>query len=264
VSYDNLWASQKDRGAPDFSGEDVLFDLYKPMAERGVGIDLLPPLADLSAYPLVVVPLLGLLDEEIAENLAQYVRQGGTLLVAPRTGRYDWDGKLRMDWPPGPLASVCGIEVREYDVLLDGRANGVRGDTVRSGSKWWCDLIETTTAETLAVYTSGFYAGRPAVTWNRYGEGGVIYLGTYLHEQGYRDLLGIALQRAGITPTFPVPAGCEVHRRHGLTFVFNHTSEGNIINVPSGLLDALSGEPVAGRLELAPDEVLVLKGGVRR
>ena len=46
--------------------------------------------------------------------------------------------------------------------------------------------------------------------------------------------------------------------------MFNHTDEGRVIDVPSGLVDALSGEPVAGRLELAPDEVLVLKGGVRR
>ncbi len=259
VSYDNLWASQKDRGAPDFSGKDILFDLYKPMAEKGVGIDLRSPLADLSAYPLIVGPLLGLLNEQISENLAGYVGRGGILLVGPRAGRYDWDGKLRTGWPPGPLAGVCGIEVREYDVLLDGRANGVRGDTVQSESKWWCDLIETTTAETLAVYTSGFYAGRPAVTWNRYGEGGAIYLGTYLHEQGYRDLLGIALRRAAISPAFPVPAGCEVQRRHELTFVFNHTGEGRVIDVPGGFVHALSGEPVAGRLELAPDEVLVLK-----
>jgi beta-galactosidase GanA len=101
------------------------------------------------------------------------------------------------------------------------------------------------------------------VTWNRYGEGGAIYLGTYLHEQGYRDLLGVALQRAGISPAFPVPAGCEVQRRYGLTFVFNHTGEGRVIDVPGGLVDALSGEPVADRLELAPDEVLVLKDRVR-
>lgn len=264
VSYDNLWASQKDRGAPDFSNTKVLYDFYRPLAERGVGVDLVSPLADLSAYALVVVPLLGLIDEEISDRLTQYVGRGGTLLVAPRAGRYDWEGKLRMDRPPGPLAGVCGIEVGEYDVLIDGRANGVRGDELRAASRWWCDLIETTTAEVLAVYTSGFYAGRPALTWNHYGEGGAMYLGTYLHEHGYRDLLDAACERAGIQPAFSLPPGCEAQRRHGLTFVFNHTEERKTVELPEGLVDALGDEPAAGRLDLNPDQVLVLKDGQRR
>jgi beta-galactosidase len=261
VSYDNLWASHKDRGAPDFSNVEVLRDLYRPLAERGVAVDLVSPLADLSARALVVIPLLGLIDEEISQSLVEYVDGGGTLLVAPRTGRYDLEGRLRPDRPPGPLAGVCGIEVTEYDVLLEGRANGVRGEAIEASSRWWCDLIETTTAETLAVYTSGFYAGRPAVTWNRSGEGGAMYLGTYLDERGCRDLLHAALERAGIQPSLSLPPGCEAQRRHGLTFLFNHTDTEKIAEVPEGLVDALSGEPVAGRLDLNPDQVLVLKDG---
>ena len=258
LDYENLWASEKDRGAPDFSARDVVYDLYGPLAERGVGVDVLHPTADLSVYPLVLVPLLGLLNEEISENLKEYVNGGGVLLLPPRTGRYDLAGKLRMDQPPGPLAELCGIEVGEYDVLLDGRENGVRGDALESPSRWWCDLIEPKTAETLAVYTSGFYAGTPAITWNRYGEGGVIYLGTYPQDGGYRDLLGHALERAGVRPAFAVPPGCEVQMRHGLTFVFNHTDREHIVDVPDGLVDALDGAPASGRIGLAPDEVLVL------
>jgi beta-galactosidase len=261
VSYDNLWASRKDRGAPGFSNVEVLYDLYRPLVERGLGVDLVSPEADLSAYGLVVVPLLGLIDEEIPQRLTAYAGRGGTLLVAPRAGRYSWDGRLRPDPPPGPLSDVCGIEVGEYDVLLDGRKNGVRGDRLRAESRLWCDLIETKGAETLAVYTSGFYAGTPALTWNRYGRGGALYLGTYLHEEGYGDLLDIALERTGIRQAFTVPPGCEVQKRHGLTFVFNHTDANKTVEVPEGLVDALGGEPAAGRRDLTADGVLVLKDG---
>jgi beta-galactosidase GanA len=91
-----------------------------------------------------------------------------------------------------------------------------------------------------------------------------MYLGTYLEEQGYHDLFDLVLARAGIQPIFSLPPGCEAHRRHGLTFVFNHTDTEKTAEVPVGFVDALSGEPVAGRLDLNPDQVLVLKDGPRR
>ena len=58
-----------------------------------------------------------------------------------------------------------------------------------------CDLIHLETAEALAVYSSDFYAGRPALTVNQLGKGRAYYIASRNKEPFHSDFTGNSLNR---------------------------------------------------------------------
>ena len=67
---------------------------------------------------------------------------------------------------------------------------------------------------------------------------------------------------AGVTPEAPAPPGVEVVRRRDAEstylFVLNHTDDP--ASVPADGTDLVTGEPVAGTVDLAPGGVAVVRG----
>jgi beta-galactosidase len=256
ISYDNWWALSWDLGAPDFSVAAVLETLYSALIAFGLRIDVVSPQADLTAYRLVLSPALSLCTSEMARSLTSYVAQGGVAVLPPRAGRYTWEGTLALDQPPGALAEMSGVTVCDYDVLRGGRTFSLTG-SANGLARWWCDLLELSSAAAIATFGDGPHQGRPAVTWNQFGSGGVLYLATYPDQRGMRDVVVYALRKAGIRPKWTVPAGCEVATTNAITCIFNHTSEERSIVVPTGLtgLEDLSLGP--GSITLAPNSTIL-------
>ena len=259
LSYDNLWALERDRGAPTFSTLKVLDDLSTAVAALGLSMDVVSPLADFTPYAVVIVPALSLVKPDIALHIAHYVDDGGIVVLPPRTGRYTWEGTLPMALAPGPLSDLCGIQVRDYDVLLDEREVRIVGETLGVTGRWWCDLIAPATARTLATYADGRYAGRPAITWNRYGKGSVVCLGTYLDDRGYRDVLTKVVHETGSGVPWQMPPECEVTHLGDITFLFNHTSEDRVVRIPRDMVGMGEAAVQAGPVTLPPNHVMVLR-----
>ena len=104
----------------------------------------------------------------------------------------------------------------------------------------------------LATFNEDFFAGCPAVTRHRAGQGQIYYAGTRLDAAGLAWLLKRAAADAGVTPDLGVPAGVEVLTRsgdHDFLFVLNHNIQAVEVQIPDGL-DLLSGERVGGPLTL--------------
>lgn len=259
LSYDNLWALERDKGAPTFAIAAALDDLSTAAAALGASLDVVSPLADLSPYAVVVIPALALVPPDMARHLADYVRAGGIAIVLPRTGRYTWEGTLPRDSAPGPLADLCGLQVRGYNVLLGAVTVDVGGAIAATGHTW-CELIEPTTAQVIATYTGGRYAARPAVTTHRYEAGHAIYIGTYLDPQGYQQVITIALRCGNLTPRWQVPPGCEVVSQGPLTFLFNHTVEDRTVWIPRDMVSVDERTAYRGPVTLPPQGVLILRG----
>ena len=79
---------------------------------------------------------------------------------------------------PGPLRNLLGIWAEEIDCLNDGERNLVQGLAGNESGlqgpyqvRHLCELIHAEGAQPLATYRDDFYAGRPAVTVNRFGKG---------------------------------------------------------------------------------------------
>ena len=198
LSYDTRFAFQIQPNHPDFKYSKLFGSYYAALHRRNLGVDIVPPLADLAHYELVMAPGLYVLDEDAAANLRRYVQNGGTLLVTARSGVKDKTNTV-VDLPlPGLLSELCGVEVDEYDTLpagagvpLEAEMPGLipAGETL--AGELWCDVLHPTTAQTLLRYGGQYYyAGRPAATLNHYGQGHAIYVGTFGADALQDALLG--------------------------------------------------------------------------
>ncbi|MCR5625187.1 MAG: beta-galactosidase [Lachnospiraceae bacterium] len=92
----------------------------------------------------------------------------------------------------------------------------------------WADIIEPTTAKTIAKYLDGFYGFKAAITENTFYNGNVIYFGTLPEDSAIIGLLARCFSKMNI-PLEVLPEGVEVTRRVGdtgaFTFIFNNNSE---------------------------------------
>lgn len=163
---------------PQLSYTGQLQKYYKAFYDKKIPVDFVQETDDLSKYRLVIAPLQYLMTPELEQHYMDYVADGGHLVLTMRTGVKDATNLCMTDRElPGRLGEICGIEIPEYDCLLEA-AGGVYYKNKEYEVEKWCDIIELTGAKMLAAYSTGFYRNTPAITENRYGSGTVWYIGT--------------------------------------------------------------------------------------
>jgi beta-galactosidase len=272
LSYDARFAFQIQPNNPQLRYAEYFHQLYQAFAATGVSIDIVAPLDDLSAYRCVVAPLLHIVTPAMAENLRTYAEQGGTLVLGLRAGVKDEVNAVVDARLPGLLSELCGVVVDEYDSFIapDAQANAIQFDADPAPAfpvQIWCDVLTPTTAQPLAHYGHGHYAGRPAITVNQVGDGRVLYVGA-IGDAAFNDHLAAWLLRArsvSINYPFDHEDGLEVMQRwqgeRPITFVLNHTDAPKQLTLHMPLLDLLSNATLTGQVSIAPKEVLILVNG---
>ncbi len=267
LSYDARFAFQNQPHNAHLDYPDVFQELYRALWEHNLGTQIVSPEADLSGYRLVIAPMLYILDEGLAQRLSDYVADGGTLVVTCRSGVMDVDNVIVNAKLPGLLAEVCGVTVQEYDSLDDGRtvalegAGGLRG--AEGEGKAWADILAAEGAEVMARYAADYYAGEPAITAHRYGQGLAVYLGTVPDAAMAGRLFAWLAEVTGLTSPIQAPEGIEVTERVSeqgrYLFVLNGSSETKTVDLGAGGVDLISGERVSGAVTLAPLGVRVVQ-----
>lgn len=83
----------------------------------GVGVDIVDEKSDLSEYGLVVAPTMYVTDTVLVENLKNYVKAGGHLVLTNRSGVKDEYNKCIMAQLPTVFAEMTGAVVKEYNPI---------------------------------------------------------------------------------------------------------------------------------------------------
>ena len=65
----------------------------------------------------MVAPSLNVLPKELSDHLLEYVRNGGQLVLGPRSGMKDDFNALLPQRQPGYLADALGARVEQYYAL---------------------------------------------------------------------------------------------------------------------------------------------------
>jgi beta-galactosidase len=269
LPYDSRFAFQIQANNPQFDYPHHFYQLYQALHRRHVAVDIVSPTDDLSGYKLVVAPALHLVTETVAKNLERFVQAGGVLVVTPRTGVKDEANAVVNQRLPGLLAELGGVEVEEYDSLVAKMSNELEftlselaaNAPVPTGV--WCDILKPNNATVVARYTQDYYAGKPAITLNQFGQGQVLYVGTLGDHRLYDPLANWLLDLSRIQPILTAPNGVEVTERwqgeQRLLFVLNHSNEVQNVNLDSQYVDFLNGaSTLTGTVTIAPKEILVL------
>ncbi|MFJ3509075.1 beta-galactosidase [Streptomyces luteogriseus] len=265
--WQSWWAQNLDwRPSVDHEARERADAFYEALYDRHLTVDFAHPEADVSRYPLVVVPALYLMTDAAGRNLKAYVEQGGTLVVSYFSGIVDEHDAVHEGAYPGPLRDVLGLTVEEFSPLLPGERVRVTGpDGTELAADVWTEFVVPRGAETVLTYADGLTAGLPAVTRHRLGEGTAWYVSTRLGADGLDLLLGRAGEDARLAPRADLPRDVEVVRRTGTSgtylFAVNHTGTDVKVPLEAAGTELLTGEAATGHLAVPPGAVRIVRLG---
>jgi beta-galactosidase len=266
-STDQLWAHQTQPHAKGFDYLKQCLPAYHGLRDAGIDVDIVNEESDLSGYRLLIAPAWQLVPADAAEAVIDFVRNGGTAVFTFRTGVKDWDGVIFADPLPGPLRDLLGITIDDYDALGSKsataivQANHPALPAAPLSGTIWADVITAEDAEVAATFADQWYAGRPAITVNRFGRGQAWYIGASLGGDLWTPLVRHLLAQAAL-PAVRVSGGVEVSHRQGdrlYTFALNMRNEPGWIELDAPMTDLLTGEVVgSGRVAIEGFGVRVL------
>ncbi|MER5738113.1 beta-galactosidase [Streptomyces sp. NPDC002262] len=260
------WWAQKLEWRPNeaHDARERADSFYEALYDRHLTVDFAHPEADLSAYPLVVVPALYLMTEAAGQNLREYVENGGTLVVSYFSGIVDEHDAVHPGAYPGALRDVLGLTVDEWSPLLDHQRVGLTGPggAALTGDVW-TEFVRPRGAETVWTYADGPAAGGPAVTRHRLGRGTAWYVSTRLDAVALDAIVAAAAEDAGLPGRTGLARDVEVVHRAGANgryvFVLNHTAGETKVPLDAAGTELLDGGRVDGTLTVPAGGVRVVR-----
>ncbi len=273
--WENAWAMNDAQGPRrgDKGYLDACKHHYRAFWAQGIPVDIIDMEQDFSSYKMLIAPMLYMIRPGVDERIAEFVKNGGTLVITYWSGIVnDSDLVFLGGWPGGKLREVQGIWAEEIDALYEGDTNtvvpttdnglGLKGEyTARD----YCDLIHPETAQVLATYKSDFYAGRAALTVNAYGEGSAYTISSNNDDRFLGDFYG------ALTKELDMLRSLDAHLPHGVSaqlrtdgerpfiFLMNYNDAVRGIDLGNTVYtDLLTGETNTGVIKLGVYDVKVL------
>ena len=265
-TYDSRWAIDFQPHSNRYDQQKVLLAFYRPLEQlaqsTGQAVDIIDPTqpAVLAQYKVLVAPSLNVIDDALAAKLLTWVKQGGTLLLGPRSGMKDEYNALQPQRQPGPLAEALGAKVEQF-YALDKPVTLTPSGT----ADIWAESLTPASPDTHIALTysdpGGWLDGKAAMVEHRVGRGAIAYLGTLPDDA----TLAITLKK--LAPFSPqrieAPGNVELCTRRGahgpITIAINHGDAPATVRLTAPMRDLLtqSSTPVQS-LTLAPQGVAVL------
>jgi beta-galactosidase len=196
----------------------VLSEMYRALYKLNVGVDFIfPDSSNLSSYKLIVVPPLYIASDDLLNKLANYVHQGGHVVMAFKSGFCNEYSTVRWSMAPGPLRKAAGFRYQEFSNLREPLA--LKGDPFQAGAdnrvSDWAEMLILEGAQSLANYDHAFFGKYPAITRNHFGEGTLTYEGTVLSQKLQENVLRDVLKLAGLSgPDQQLPEAVRI--KHGV------------------------------------------------
>ena len=265
-SYDSRWAIEFQRHSAKFDPVSELLAFYRPLRDQAQAVDIVSPDAPLDGYKVVVAPALNVLPQSVADRLIAYVKQGGHLVLGPRTGMKDQYDALNPQRQPGPLVGLLGGSVTQFYALdTDVPVSGEAGSGT---ANIWAETLTATSPETKVLMrygaSNGWLDDQPAVLERQVGNGSITYVGAWLDPQLMSTLTASWLHDAGVEPIVPnTPKDVEVCERTGegktVLILINHATEPQHVALPGEMTDLLGENARVSSVDLPKYGVAVLE-----
>jgi beta-galactosidase len=265
-SYPSRWAIDFQRHSAKFDPVAELIAFYRPLRDQAQAVDVLSPDAPLEGYKLVVAPALNVLPQGLAEHLLGYVKQGGHLVLGPRSGMKDEYNALNPEQQPGALVDALGAKVTQFYAL--DKAAPLSGDAGAGTADVWAETLRAGAPDTKILLrygaSNGWLDGEPAMVTRSVGKGTITYLGAWVDPALLSKLTSWWIAESGVKPILAnVPEGVEVCERSdggkSVLIVINHSTAEQHVALPGKMKDLLSeGQPSVESVDLPKYGVAVL------
>ena len=253
----------------DVNYMSVLRQMYRALYRMNVEPDFIPAdSSNLSRYKVILVPPLYSASDAVLQRIADYVKAGGQVVMAFKSGFTNEYSTVRDVMAPGPLRAAAGFHYQEFTNLA--KPARLTPDLFNLGQEnvgsVWAEFLVPETAEVVASYDHPYWRF-PAITRNRYGSGTLTYEGTVVTDALQRELVRDALGRAGLTSSDQnLPE--QIRVRHGrnsqgklLHYYLNFSGAAQTLSYPYGAgTDLLTNNPVTprGTLTLKPWDLAIV------
>jgi len=213
----------------------ILGQMYDSLYRQNVAVDFVfPDSTNLADYKVIAVPPLYVAGDDLLKRLVEYVRGGGHIVMAFKSGFANEYDTIRWTMAPGPLREAAGFHYQEFSNLAKPLA--LKDDLFKVGAQnntvsTWAEMLILEGAQPLAFYDHPFFGRYPAITQNHFGKGTFTYEGTVLSDALQNKVLLSVLQNAGLTgPDQELPAAVRVKHganRNGTTihYYLNYSSD---------------------------------------
>ena len=274
--WENRWAIDVTAGPrrEQRDYENTCVAHYRAFWSRGVPVDVPEMDCDFGPYKLLVAPMLYMVRPGVAERIEQFVRDGGVFVTTYWSGIANETDLVHTGGFPGPLRDVLGIWSEELDVLHDDESNhlafaqpnplDLHGEFE---ARIFCDLIHPEGAEVLATYQEDFYAGRAALTENRFGAGKAYYVASRNEPAFLAALYGRLIEQLGIRRVLVsngLPEGVTAQVRtdgqRDFVFLMNFNNHGQYVDLGDHeFTDVVAGRELRGEVKLDAHESIILE-----
>lgn len=264
--YDSRWAINFQRHNRNFDPVAEMVAFYKPLRNQAQAVDVISVDVPLDKYKLVVAPGLNVLPKEKADHLLAYVKQGGNLVLGPRSGMKDEYNALNVERQPGPLVDALGGRVEQFYALNDKVP--VSGDLGSGTASLWAEQLSTKSPDTQVLLrygvSNGWLDNQPAVITRKVGKGSITYVGAWLDDDLLAKLTASLLKQSDVQPILPnAPDGVEVCERTGanksVLILINHNTSEAHVELPRAMNDLLDSTSHTS-VDLPKYGVAVLEG----
>ena len=212
-------------------------------------------------FPVLVVAGLVAASDPTLETLVEYARLGGRLVLGPRTGYGDDEGRMRAAPAPAIVGAAAGVGYREFAALA-APVEVVRDGEVVGSAHGWVDGLEPARAEIVLGYRHELFGRWAAVTRRDVGAGSITVVGTLLDRATLADVIaGVAGTPDGILAARPssVTAHSLAGERGRVWVVHNWSPQPRTVVVARAAASVLDDavHTVGAEVTLAPWDVRV-------
>lgn len=269
--WDNWWAVEFSSGPSiQLRYVEQIEKYYKAFHNLNVTVDFVEPTGDLSKYSVVLAPVLYMLKDGAANNIKNFVYNGGTFITTYFSGYVNENDLVSLGGYPAELRDMLGLWVEEIDALPPDMNNSMNLVYKLNHMKdnyicnMVCDIINLEGAEALAVYGSDFYKDKPVFTYNKYGDGLAYYIASNPEQAFLNDFALRLAKENNLLLGIENKEGVEITQRfkdnYTLTFVLNHNNEEVTLKLDDkDYINILNNESVKEKLTLKPKDVAILK-----
>ncbi|MGZ3298399.1 MAG: beta-galactosidase, partial [Asticcacaulis sp.] len=212
---------------------------------------------DLSRYKMVVVPGDYLMDQASADNIRNYVKSGGTVIMTAFSAKVDEHNQWFNTPLPGRLSDVFGLKTNAF-YRNGGPLTGKLGDTDISTTINFYEVLEPSTAQVLGRFTN-VDGSPPIATVNHFGKGQAIYVATPAQTAVMQPLYHSLYAQIGIQPGPKTPEGVYARTVNGRTLYVNASYGPKDVTIDGRKTSALNGATYSGTLHLDADGVELLQ-----
>lgn len=260
------WAIGIQPSQPTLRYQAEAISWYSAISHAHAGVDIVNATEDLSRYKMLFAPVMYIVSHTQADRIRAFVQNGGIFVAGFRLGVKEESSRI-VDTPlPGLLRDVMGVELIDYQpIYTDKQTVKFSGPLAGSDAecKVWADILDPKGSDVFATYTTGAAAGKAAITSHTFGKGKAIYVGAHLEPTDFARVMLELIATNGVQSSIKAPRGVEVTTRKSdrgtLTYVLNHTSSPQTVEVSGSMKDIITGSSHSGSVALDPYGVRVLQ-----